>query len=93
MAEKPVRRSYRTAGVSFDCSSGATARTSSVCEPPATVPDRISVAFTDATVRIPGCPLAMVRRYPLPSGELFHGLAAANGPSLAPAATSITTPR
>lgn len=48
----------------------------------ATVPDRISVAFTDATVRIPGCPLAMVRRYPLPSGELFHGLAAANGPSL-----------
>ncbi len=48
----------------------------------ATVPDRISVAFTDATVRIPGCHLALVRRYPLPSGELFHGLAAASAPSL-----------
>jgi hypothetical protein len=44
-------------------------------------PDRVAVAFADVTARIPSCHVALVRRYPLPSGELFHGFApASSGP-------------
>jgi len=35
--------------------------------------DAIEVAFADATARIPSCYYEFARRYPLPSGELFHG--------------------
>ncbi|CAN5716201.1 DUF1338 domain-containing protein [soil metagenome] len=35
--------------------------------------DSIEVAFDDATVRIPSCYYEFARRYPLPSGGLFHG--------------------
>ena len=35
--------------------------------------DSVAVAFADATVRIPSCYYEFARRYPLPSGELFHG--------------------
>ncbi|MEJ7599361.1 MAG: DUF1338 domain-containing protein [Kofleriaceae bacterium] len=35
--------------------------------------DSIPVAFCDATVRIPSCYYEFARRYPLHSGELFHG--------------------
>ena len=35
--------------------------------------DSISVAFDDATVRIPSCYYEFARRYPLPSGEIFQG--------------------
>jgi hypothetical protein len=42
----------------------------------ATRPDRVSVAFADATVRIPSCHYELVRRYLLPSGELFTGFPA-----------------
>jgi hypothetical protein len=44
----------------------------------ATQPDRVAVAFTDATVRIPSCRYELVQRYPLPSGELFAGFVAAS---------------
>jgi len=45
----------------------------------ATRPDRIAVAFADATVRIPSCGYELLRRYPLPSGELFAGFVPAGG--------------
>jgi hypothetical protein len=35
--------------------------------------DSIAVAFADTTARIPSCSYEFVRRYLLPSGELFHG--------------------
>ena len=35
--------------------------------------DSIDVAFEDRTVRIPSCYYEFARRYPLPSGQLFHG--------------------
>jgi hypothetical protein len=35
--------------------------------------DSIEVDFTDAQLRIPSCYYEFARRYPLPSGELFHG--------------------
>jgi hypothetical protein len=35
--------------------------------------DEIEVEFADATVRIPSCYYEFARRYPLASGELFHG--------------------
>ncbi len=35
--------------------------------------DSIEVAFTDRIARIPSCYYEFARRYPLPSGELFHG--------------------
>ena len=54
-------------------------------EQSATPPDRIAVAFADATVRIPSCSYEFARRFPLPSGELFHGFVPASGdPSLEP---------
>jgi len=40
--------------------------------------DAIDVAFADATVRIPSCYYEFARRYPLPSGELFHGFVPAS---------------
>jgi len=40
--------------------------------------DSIDVAFDDATVRIPSCYYEFARRYPLPSGELFHGFVPAS---------------
>ena len=42
-------------------------------EQAATRADSVEVSFTDATVRIPSCYYEFARRYPLPSGELFHG--------------------
>jgi hypothetical protein len=44
----------------------------------ATRPDPVAVEFADATVRIPSCHYELVRRYPLPSGELFTGFVAAS---------------
>ncbi len=35
--------------------------------------DSIEVGFDDASVRIPSCYYEFARRYPLPSGDLFHG--------------------
>lgn len=40
--------------------------------------DSITVAFDDAAVRIPSCYYEFARRYPLPSGELFHGFVPAS---------------
>lgn len=47
----------------------------------ATRPDMITVAFSDVTVRIPGSCYEFTRRYPLPSGELFHGFVATSASS------------
>lgn len=44
----------------------------------ATRPDRVAVEFADVTVRIPSCHYELVRRHPLPSGELFTGVVAAS---------------
>jgi hypothetical protein len=40
--------------------------------------DSIAVAFADTTARIPSCSYEFARRYPLPSGELFHGFVQAS---------------
>jgi Domain of unknown function (DUF1338) len=40
--------------------------------------DAIDVAFVDSTVKIPSCYYEFARRYPLPSGELFHGFVPAS---------------
>jgi hypothetical protein len=40
--------------------------------------DSVPVEFADATVRIPSCYYEFARRYPLPSGELFHGFVPAS---------------
>lgn len=42
-------------------------------EQASTLADSTDVAFSDATVRIPSCYYEFAKRYPLPSGELFHG--------------------
>jgi hypothetical protein len=42
-------------------------------EQSSTLADAVEVAFADASVRIPSCYYEFARRYPLPSGELFHG--------------------
>jgi hypothetical protein len=47
-------------------------------EQSATRADRVAVAFADATVRIPSGSYEFARRFPLPSGELFHGFAPAS---------------
>lgn len=44
----------------------------------ATRPDPVAVEFADAIVRIPSCHYELVRRLPMPSGELFTGFVAAN---------------
>lgn len=40
--------------------------------------DSIEVAFADQRARIPSCYYEFARRYPLPSGELFHGFVPAS---------------
>ena len=40
--------------------------------------DSVAVAFADATVRIPSCYYEFARRYPLPSGDVFHGFVPAS---------------
>ena len=40
--------------------------------------DSVAVAFADRTVNIPSCYYEFARRYPLPSGELFHGFVPAS---------------
>ena len=44
----------------------------------ATRPDPVAVEFTDAIVRIPSCHYELVRRHPMPSGELSTGFVAAS---------------
>lgn len=44
----------------------------------ATRPDPVAVEFADAVVRIPSCHYELVRRYPMPTGELFTGFVAAS---------------
>jgi Domain of unknown function (DUF1338) len=44
----------------------------------ATRADPIAVEFADAVVRIPSCHYELVRRYPMPTGELFTGFVAAS---------------
>jgi hypothetical protein len=44
----------------------------------ATRPDPVAVEFADAVVRIPSCHYELVRRYPMPGGELFTGFVAAS---------------
>ena len=40
--------------------------------------DSIEVAFADGRARIPSVYYEFARRYPLPSGELFHGFVPAS---------------
>jgi hypothetical protein len=40
--------------------------------------DSIDVAFADRTARVPSCYYEFAKRYPLPSGELFHGFVPAS---------------
>jgi len=61
-------------GFAFDDADGAIVGTpADRLERAATRADAIAVAFDDATLRIPSCRYEFARRYPLPSGELFHG--------------------
>jgi hypothetical protein len=66
-------------GFELDDAAGAiTGSRAERIERSATRPERVAVAFADATVRIPSCCFELVRRYPLPSGELFAGFPAAS---------------
>lgn len=47
-------------------------------EQAATLADSVEVAFADTSARIPSCYYEFARRYPLPSGELFHGFVPAS---------------
>ena len=49
----------------------------------ATRPDPVAVEFADAVVRIPSCHYELVRRHPMPSGELFTGFVAASAGGVA----------
>lgn len=40
--------------------------------------DSVEVAFADTSARIPSCYYELARRYPLPSGEMFHGFVPAS---------------
>ncbi|MEZ4367648.1 MAG: DUF1338 domain-containing protein [Kofleriaceae bacterium] len=42
-------------------------------EQSSTMADEIEVEFAEGTFRVPSCYYEFARRYPLPSGELFHG--------------------
>jgi hypothetical protein len=44
----------------------------------ATRPDPVAVEFADTVVRIPSCHYELVRRHPMPSGELSTGFVAAS---------------
>lgn len=44
----------------------------------ATRPDPVAVEFADGVVRIPSCHYELVRRHPMPTGELFTGFVAAS---------------
>ncbi|HEX8113283.1 MAG TPA: DUF1338 domain-containing protein [Kofleriaceae bacterium] len=44
----------------------------------ATRPDPVAVEFADTIARIPSCHYELVRRFPMPSGELFTGFVAAS---------------
>jgi hypothetical protein len=58
---------------------GAIKGTPAEClEQSSTRADSIEVAFADARVRIPSVYYEFARRYPLPSGELFHGFVPAS---------------
>ena len=47
-------------------------------EQSSTCADRVDVAFSDCTVRIPSCFYEFARRYELPTGELFQGFVPAS---------------
>ena len=47
-------------------------------EQSSTLADAIEVAFSDTTAKIPSCYYEFARRYPLPTGELFHGFVPAS---------------
>ena len=47
-------------------------------EQSATRADSIEVTFADRTARVPSCYYEFAKRYPLPSGELFHGFVPAS---------------
>lgn len=47
-------------------------------EQSSTLADAIDVEFSDRVARIPSCYYEFARRYPLPSGELFHGFVPAS---------------
>jgi hypothetical protein len=47
-------------------------------EQSSTCADTAVVAFAERAVRIPSCRYHLARRYPLPSGELFHGFVPAS---------------
>lgn len=49
----------------------------------ATRPDPVAVEFADAVARVPSCHYELVRRYPMPSGELFAGFVAASAGGVA----------
>jgi hypothetical protein len=49
----------------------------------ATRPDPVAVEFADAVARVPSCHCELVRRHPMPSGELFTGFVAASAGGVA----------
>lgn len=66
-------------GFTLNESGGAVKGTPTDClEQSSTRADTIEVSFADATLRIPSCYYEFARRYPLPSGELFHGFVPAS---------------
>ena len=66
-------------GFTLNDAGGAIKGTRADClEQSSTRADSIEVTFADQTVRIPSCYYEFARRYPLPSGEMFHGFVPAS---------------
>ncbi len=66
-------------GFTLNDAGGAIKGTRADClEQSSTRADSIDVAFADRTARIPSCYYEFARRYPLPSGEMFHGFVPAS---------------
>ncbi len=66
-------------GFTLNEAGGAIKGTPAEClEQSSTIADSIVVDLADESVRIPSCYYEFARRYPLPSGELFHGFVPAS---------------
>jgi hypothetical protein len=74
-----INRLLEDAGVTLSTAGGAIkGGPAEHLEQSSTRAEEVDVAFTDAIARIPSCYYEFARRYPLPSGELFHGFVPAS---------------
>lgn len=78
-----MNRLLADAGFALNTAGGAIKGTpADRLEQSSTLAEEVEVPFDDVTVRIPSCYYEFARRYPLPSGELFHGFVPASADRL-----------